>query len=61
MDIIDTIDTLFQELLPQIIKCNGDTVQITNILNSAKTALIYISACNPINTSYLINAISAKE
>ena len=58
MDVIETLDAIFEQLLPDIIKCHGDTTKIQELLESTKYSVMCISACNPMNTEYILDALT---
>ena len=61
MDILDTVDALFSELLMNITDDN-DTAEkkahICALLAEATQAVKYICAYNPINTAYICTSLT---
>jgi hypothetical protein len=61
MDMIETIDAIFEGVLLKIIECANDATQLENVLNSVKRSVICAAASNPINTTYILNITTPKE
>ena len=61
MDIIETIDAVFDDLLPEIMKAHGDKKSLERLLSKTKHTILCISAANPMNTCYIMEGIQPTE
>lgn len=58
MDIIESIDAIFDDILPRLIEHKTDVAEFKKILMDAKLSVIRISASNPLNTEYILGSIT---
>jgi hypothetical protein len=58
MDVIDTIDVLFEELTSEILGSRDCPEKLRDILKRTKRTMQYISVCNPKNAMYVLQSIT---
>lgn len=58
MDIIESIDVIFNDILHRLTEHKTDAVELKRILMDAKLSVMRISASNPLNTEYILGTIT---
>jgi hypothetical protein len=61
MDTIETLNSMFDNVLPKLIDCKGDATKMTSIMQDFKWSILCASASNPLNTEYIIDNIIPVE
>ena len=61
MDIIETINAIFEDILPKILECSNDTSELKKLLSSVKRSVLCAAVCNPMNTTYIIDTTTPIE
>ena len=63
MDIIETIDAIFENTLHHLIenKSAQDVATFTRIIMEAKRSVMLASASNPLNTEYILASITPYD
>ena len=61
MDIIETISTMFEDLLPHVIECHGDADAVKALFDKTKRAIICAASSNPLNTCYMLDVLRPME
>lgn len=61
MDVLDTVDALFEGLLPRIIECYFDQDKLKAVLEHTRRAVLGIIACHSLDTTYILGTIQPKD
>ena len=61
MDVIETIDAIFDDLLPAILKVKDNKHALEALMMQTKRSIICASAANPLNTCYIMQNLTPIE